>query len=277
MRRACWSLLATATLIIGGCEAQKACTPGATQSCYCSGGAVGVQVCDGAGQKWGACGGCVTMDAGVDRQLLFADGSTDQPRPDLKTDQRPPDSCQPQCAGRSCGSDGCGGTCAPGCKGAGTICESGSCVASVLSFDCASIPPPGIPGSPNLPTKWSYDTSKGHSVDCTVTGTTLRIKATDGNSSFQIEAPAFSAATCAQHYVANFSQVLLKPNTNDNWGFLPPFRPNGEGKYLLNFDLDCKVTDTVLSGTLFFQVLYHFNQDGPYITLSNGKVKCQLK
>jgi hypothetical protein len=264
------AFLASLLLMIGGCDTQKACTPGATQGCICSGGAQGVQVCDSAGQGWGVCGGCAAIDAGVDRQLLFADRGRDLP-----IDQRPPDSCQPQCFGKECGADGCGGTCAPGCSTG--ICDAGKCTASVLSFDCAGFPPKPIPGAPDLAPKWLFDTSQGHTVDCTVTGTELRVKAVAGAASFQIEVPAFNPATCAVHKVAEFSSVLLKPNTNDNWGFLPPFRPNGEGKYLLNFDLDCKVTNGVLSGTLFFQVIYHFNQDGPYLTLTNGKIKCAIK
>jgi len=35
--------------------------------------------------------------------------------------------CTPSCAGKQCGSDGCGGTCAPGCA-AGETCSAGQCV-----------------------------------------------------------------------------------------------------------------------------------------------------
>jgi len=43
----------------------------------------------------------------------------------------PPPSCTPNCAGKQCGSNGCGGTCAPGCA-AGYECNS--------TFNCSLIP-----------------------------------------------------------------------------------------------------------------------------------------
>jgi len=39
--------------------------------------------------------------------------------------------CTPNCAGKECGSDGCGGTCPPGCNAEET-CNNGVCVASVV-------------------------------------------------------------------------------------------------------------------------------------------------
>jgi len=43
--------------------------------------------------------------------------------------------CEPQCDGRACGDDGCGGTCAPGCDGTDTCSEAaGSCVAPAGDF-----------------------------------------------------------------------------------------------------------------------------------------------
>jgi WD40 repeat protein len=44
--------------------------------------------------------------------------------------------CQPDCAGRQCGSDGCDGQCAPGCQGNFLCDPSGQCVA--CDPDCAS-------------------------------------------------------------------------------------------------------------------------------------------
>lgn len=35
--------------------------------------------------------------------------------------------CTPNCAGRMCGSDGCGGTCAPGCPSGSTCTATGTC------------------------------------------------------------------------------------------------------------------------------------------------------
>ena len=272
------SSLAASLLVLEACEVKQACTPGATQTCACAGGAQGVQVCDERGQAWGVCGGCVVVDASVDRPLTFIDG----PPPDrpLPPDQPVPDRCQPQCGERTCGPDGCGGTCAPGCT-KGLVCVTGACATELLSFNVATFP--GPPFGPSLPNVYHYETGmKGpggdaHAVTCTATGTTLRVKATDGASSFEIEGTGWSATTCSLNHVADFSEALLKPSVADSWGFLPPVRPNGEGKYLLNFYLDCKVTGSVLVGTFFFQVLYHFNQDGPYATLDKGALRCELE
>jgi hypothetical protein len=42
--------------------------------------------------------------------------------------------CVPQCEGRSCGGDGCGGLCPPGC-GDAEICEDGTCVSDTGPSD----------------------------------------------------------------------------------------------------------------------------------------------
>ena len=269
-------LLVLAGGLAGGCELKQNCSPGTTQRCACAGGMQGVQTCDSTGQLWGACLSCLAPDARVDVQgLTFPDRGPDQ-RPDAP----PRDACKPQCAKAECGPDGCGGSCG-NCSIAGTVCDAGKCSLTSLSFTIAAIFPPP-PFGPNLPTSWLYQIGKkgpngdAHSVTCTASGSSLRIKGADGVSSFQIESNAFSPAVCSLHQVADFSAALLKVTELDPWGFLPPLAPNGVGKYALNFDLSCKVTDGVLSGTFFFTVLYHGNQDGEYIDVSKGQVVCAL-
>lgn len=41
--------------------------------------------------------------------------------------------CQPSCVGKTCGDDGCGGVCSPGCSG-GQVCSSGICSATLDNF-----------------------------------------------------------------------------------------------------------------------------------------------
>jgi hypothetical protein len=45
-------------------------------------------------------------------------------------------SCTPSCAGKTCGDDGCGGTCPPGC-GASYTCQSGTCVCGTVTCNSA--------------------------------------------------------------------------------------------------------------------------------------------
>ena len=46
--------------------------------------------------------------------------------------------CSPQCSGKECGDDGCGGTC--GACGSGFLCESGRCMANAGCGDHACDP-----------------------------------------------------------------------------------------------------------------------------------------
>ena len=62
-------------------------------------------------------------------------------------------SCTPDCAGKECGDDGCGGTCLPGC-GAGEICQAGICVVSTcedIDGDSYDTCNPGDPGDDGNP------------------------------------------------------------------------------------------------------------------------------
>jgi N-acetylmuramoyl-L-alanine amidase len=57
--------------------------------------------------------------------------------------------CEPDCAGRCCGSDGCGGVCQDGCGDTGEFCDEGSCTCSAtcvpsscsaLAVECGTWP-----------------------------------------------------------------------------------------------------------------------------------------
>jgi hypothetical protein len=267
MRRALRPVLIAACL--AGCDPTRVCSPGTTQICACGGGAQGVQTCDPAGQSWGACQSCLAPDATIKVEgLVFPDRG-----PDLRIDARPPDACKPQCTKLECGPDGCGGSCGQ-CSLTGTVCVAGHCQITALSFTATLIPPFGR----TLPPSWLYQVGKaGHTITCTVSGSSLRIKTSDGTTSFQIESNVFNPSVCSLHQVTDFSAALLKANNLVSYGFLPPLQPAGVGKYPLNFDLTCKLVDNVLSGTFFFTVLYWGNQDGTsYIDVSKGNLVCPV-
>jgi hypothetical protein len=85
----------------------QVCTPGATVACACAGSSSGVQTCNSVGTGLGACMGCQptgTPDAGT---------------------------CTPNCAGRTCGDNGCGGMC--GACPMGQTCSAGGTCAAVMT------------------------------------------------------------------------------------------------------------------------------------------------
>lgn len=108
-----------------------ACVPGATQTCYCTSGDLGAQSCRADGLGWAACN-CAEADAPC--------------IPDCVGRQCGPDGCggscgdcdatrvcrggncicEPDCAGRQCGDDGCGDSCGE-CE-VGSVCDGGKCV-----------------------------------------------------------------------------------------------------------------------------------------------------
>ena len=54
-------------LLESGCsEKGTACTPGATQQCFCTSGKKGAQTCDDNGSKWGKCTCSQVQDAKPD-------------------------------------------------------------------------------------------------------------------------------------------------------------------------------------------------------------------
>lgn len=75
-------------------DGPEGCVAGQTAVCGCEGGRSGVQSCDAAG-RFGVC---------------RCEGGT---------------ACTPQCSGRVCGDDGCGGRC--GSCGLGSVCDAGRC------------------------------------------------------------------------------------------------------------------------------------------------------
>lgn len=80
---ACLSLLA----VFAACGPEPdVCDAGATQECVCTSGGSGTQVCNDDGSGWGPC----LPYKGADEDV---------------------GGCQPDCSGRQCGNDGCGGSC----------------------------------------------------------------------------------------------------------------------------------------------------------------------
>jgi|GEM_PF-1416032 len=82
-------------------------------------------------------------------------------------------SCAPDCSGKSCGSDGCGGTCGPGCNFDETCDASSQCVAAPLGNSCTN---PIAVGS--LPFSDTNDTTGVPNEYATLTG------ACDGNTGY---------------------------------------------------------------------------------------------
>ena len=95
--------------------------------------------------KMGLAGTCVPTDgAGTDATTgpsstsgsAIETGTGNQTDPEtsgvVMTGSDDTGECMPDCAGKACGPDGCGGSCAPGC-GADAQCDSGTCVT-----DCPS-------------------------------------------------------------------------------------------------------------------------------------------
>lgn len=75
--------------------------------------------------------------------------------------------CTPNCSGRSCGSDGCSGTCAPGCA-AGQVCNAaGACVTATV--DCSTATSCGT-CSPLAGCGWCGATSTCVRVNAACTG-----------------------------------------------------------------------------------------------------------
>jgi len=129
----------------GSCQGATSCgypvagTPCTTQTC--SGSTEDLAAtCDGAG----ACGtpqqmscdpyACNTAGTGCNTTCTVnADCDTTT---GAVCDPTTSTCCVPQCAGKSCGPDGCGGSCAPGCA-AGEVCKSdGTCCATGCGTSC---------------------------------------------------------------------------------------------------------------------------------------------
>jgi len=91
-----------------GCDSgtEKLCTPGQRNTCPCLGGSEGIQDCLPDGSGWEEC-----------------------------------QCCQPSCAGKNCGSDGCGGSCGT-CTSPDTCSALGACecVAACNGLECGNDP-----------------------------------------------------------------------------------------------------------------------------------------
>ena len=109
----------------------KSCTPGQTQQCYCSGGAKGAQSCLGDGSGWNSCdcGGTSQKDSGYhpkeDTGYTPKKDKGYTPKMDTGYTPKKDTGCIPNCSGKQCGSNGCGGSCGS-CK-YGDLCKGGAC------------------------------------------------------------------------------------------------------------------------------------------------------
>jgi hypothetical protein len=111
-----------------GCE----CSNGQSEDCMS--GALGPckpgkRTCSNG--RWGVCMSSVKASPelcdGTDNNC---DGMTDNNVTNCRSNEACVDGtckCVPQCAGKTCGDDGCGGKCAPNACPAGTSCQSGTC------------------------------------------------------------------------------------------------------------------------------------------------------
>lgn len=114
------------TLALGGCE-------GSELSSSCEGASCmdGNAPIDGGSHEDSA-----TSDGGGSIDAAMSSHDAD-PVADAGPDTSDAGRCVPACAGRTCGSDGCGGSCAPGC-GAGESCSvSGQCTPDGCTANCA--------------------------------------------------------------------------------------------------------------------------------------------
>jgi len=84
-----------------------------------------------------------TETVGLDVPMETDSISNDSTSPDMETRL---DVCEPDCGGRTCGSDGCGGRCEPGCLER-QMCDEGACVSAscdligrtmTLGADCSN-------------------------------------------------------------------------------------------------------------------------------------------
>ena len=77
-------------------EEPLVCEPGETEECLCGPASSGIQICNEDGAAWGECKSCFG-------------------------------GCQPDCHGKSCGNDGCGGSCGY-CASSQSCSPSGQCI-----------------------------------------------------------------------------------------------------------------------------------------------------
>ena len=102
--------------------ASTKCAPGATKACVCTDGSSGQRVCRD-DESWGACACAPTSDT-----VSPEDTSDDGSMKDVVT----LDGCDPLCAGKTCGPDGCGGFC-------GTCPMDQFCVDGECSTTCTPV------------------------------------------------------------------------------------------------------------------------------------------
>ncbi|MCP3869349.1 MAG: SUMF1/EgtB/PvdO family nonheme iron enzyme, partial [Gammaproteobacteria bacterium] len=153
----------------GNEEHNRVCDPGSVQICPCGNGVESTQVCDDDGLRWGNCecetsdvtnhtddlppdvmndggveDGGIEQDSGTDSGFaVHPDGGTPDATSDATLDAEldAETNCVADCEGRECGSDGCEGTCSPGC-GNGFECNDNlgicECVPQCEGRECGS-------------------------------------------------------------------------------------------------------------------------------------------
>ena len=130
MMRAAYFFAVIPFLIVGCSDdsSSKVCTPGQTQQCYCAGGAKGGQSCLTDGSGWSACN-CGQQDSGTtpkqDTGYTPKQDTGYTPKQDTGYTPKQDTGCVPNCSGKKCGPDGCGGSCGK-CQ-YGDLCKSGVC------------------------------------------------------------------------------------------------------------------------------------------------------
>jgi len=167
-------ILLIVTLFFASCGSNhETCEPGDQRSCTCEGGDKGIEKCNPDGNGWEPCDcnceiNCEGRDCGDDgcggscgycedneeclngicecKYEKCYDNCCDEVEVCYNSS-----CCSPDCQGKECGSDGCGGECEPGC-GAGETCNSEGiceicipdCTGKECGFDgCNGECPPG--------------------------------------------------------------------------------------------------------------------------------------
>ncbi|MCB9728598.1 MAG: hypothetical protein H6744_21525 [Deltaproteobacteria bacterium] len=143
----------------GTCAAPKVCEAGACFLGPC--GTVDAEgECQGTAAVW-----CEDLTVLKEDDCALAPGYKCQYNPNAKRYQCLPYVCEPNCDGKLCGDDGCGGICAPGCS-TGWSCAAGACKPE-QGANCGSITKAGQCTGDTL---WFCANKVLYSLDCTDTG-----------------------------------------------------------------------------------------------------------
>ncbi|MCO4762624.1 MAG: hypothetical protein KC502_14020 [Myxococcales bacterium] len=124
-RSSMWLVVGLLLVVAQACGPTQTCTPGETQSCVCSDGAKGAQVCAGSGERFGACVCTGELDQGDITSSKDAGNSDTGAAPDTQGSTDP--ACDCAKVGAQCGFlPNCSKPC--GACPAGKLCQSNKCV-----------------------------------------------------------------------------------------------------------------------------------------------------